>query len=47
MVLAIWIALNITAYIARWDSYPFILLNLVLSFQAAYAAPVIIMSQNR
>ena len=47
VVLAIWIALNITAYIARWDPYPFILLNLVLSFQAAYAAPVIMMSQNR
>ncbi len=46
-VLAIWIALNVTAYIARWDPYPFILLNLVLSFQAAYAAPVIMMSQNR
>ena len=47
MILAVWIALNITAYIARWDPYPFILLNLVLSFQAAYAAPVIMMSQNR
>lgn len=47
MLLAVWIALNITAYIARWDPYPFILLNLLLSFQAAYAAPVIMMSQNR
>jgi uncharacterized membrane protein len=47
VLLAIWIALNITAYIARWDPYPFILLNLLLSFQAAYAAPVIMMSQNR
>jgi uncharacterized membrane protein len=46
-VLVVWIALNVTAYIARWDPYPFILLNLVLSFQAAYAAPVIMMSQNR
>ena len=34
-------------YIAHWDPYPFILLNLVLSFQAAYAAPIIMMSQNR
>ena len=41
------IALNVTAYIERWDPYPFILLNLLLSFQAAYAAPVIMMSQNR
>ncbi len=46
-ILLIWIGLNITAYIKRWDPYPFILLNLVLSFQAAYTAPVILMSQNR
>ena len=46
VVLMIWIILNVTAYIARWDPYPFILLNLALSFQAAYAAPVIMMSQN-
>ena len=47
MLLMGWIILNLTAYIARWDPYPFILLNLALSFQAAYAAPVIMMSQNR
>jgi uncharacterized membrane protein len=47
IVLTFWIALNITAYIRHWDPYPFILLNLVLSFQAAYAAPIIMMSQNR
>lgn len=46
-LLAIWIALNVTAYVERWDPYPFILLNLVLSFQAAYTAPIIMMSQNR
>ena len=46
-VLLCWIALNITAYIRHWDPYPFILLNLALSFQAAYAAPFIMMSQNR
>jgi uncharacterized membrane protein len=46
-VLMIWIGLNVTAYVQRWDPYPFILLNLVLSFQAAYAAPFIMMSQNR
>ena len=46
-LLAIWIALNITAFVERWDPYPFILLNLVLSFQAAYTAPIIMMSQNR
>ena len=42
-----WIALNITVYVQQWDPYPFILLNLALSFQAAYAAPFIMMSQNR
>jgi uncharacterized membrane protein len=46
-ILIAWIALNITAYVERWDPYPFILLNLALSFQAAYAAPFIMMSQNR
>jgi uncharacterized membrane protein len=37
----------VTAYIRQWDPYPFILLNLALSFEAAYAAPIIMMSQNR
>ncbi len=46
-VLAVWVALNVTAYVRHWDPYPFILMNLVLSLQAAYTAPVIMMSQNR
>jgi uncharacterized membrane protein len=46
-ILLAWIVLNVTAWIQRWDPYPFILLNLALSFQAAYAAPFIMMSQNR
>lgn len=46
-ILLLWIALNVTAYVQKWDPYPFILLNLALSFQAAYAAPFIMMSQNR
>jgi len=46
-LLAIWITLNVTAWVNHWDPYPFILLNLTLSFQAAYAAPFIMMSQNR
>ena len=46
-LLLIWIVLNVTAYIQHWDPYPFILLNLALSFQAAYAAPFIMMAQNR
>ena len=47
VLLLLWIGLNITAYVKQWDPYPFILLNLALSFQAAYAAPFIMMSQNR
>jgi uncharacterized membrane protein len=47
VILVIWMLLNVTAYVQQWDPYPFILLNLALSFQAAYAAPVIMMSQNR
>lgn len=46
-ILLVWIVLNITAFVKQWDPYPFILLNLALSFQAAYAAPFIMMSQNR
>jgi uncharacterized membrane protein len=46
-ILVVWIILNVTAYVQKWDPYPFILLNLALSFQAAYAAPFIMMSQNR
>jgi uncharacterized membrane protein len=46
-LLTVWIVLNIIAWIAHWDPYPFILLNLALSFQAAYATPFILMSQNR
>ncbi len=47
ILLLIWMALNVTAFIHHWDPYPFILLNLALSFQAAYSAPFIMMSQNR
>jgi uncharacterized membrane protein len=47
IILLVWIVLNIAAYMEHWDPYPFILLNLALSFQAAYAAPFIMMSQNR
>jgi uncharacterized membrane protein len=42
-----WVALNLVAYFRHWDAYPFILLNLLFSTQAAYAAPIIMMSQNR
>ncbi len=46
-LLIIWVIFNIVAWAHHWDPYPFILLNLVLSFQAAYASPIIMMSQNR
>jgi uncharacterized membrane protein len=47
IILTIWVILNIIGFVAHWDPYPFILLNLALSFQAAYASPIIMMSQNR
>jgi len=47
ILLIIWGILNIIAFFEHWDPYPFILLNLMLSLQAAYAAPIIMMSQNR
>lgn len=46
-ILVLWIIVNVAAWIKSWDPYPFILLNLLLSFQAAYTAPIILMSQNR
>lgn len=47
LLLALWAVLNVTAWMRHWDPYPFILMNLVLSLQAAYTAPMIMMSQNR
>jgi uncharacterized membrane protein len=46
-VVAVWIVLNVVAATIRWDPYPFILLNLAFSTQAAYAAPFILLAQNR
>jgi uncharacterized membrane protein len=43
----VWLALNIVGGIKHWDPYPFILLNLAFSTQAAYAAPLILLAQNR
>ena len=43
----IWMALNVIGFVRHWDVYPFILLNLIFSTQAAYAAPIIMMAQNR
>ena len=47
IILIAWGCLNGVAWIYHWDPYPFILMNLFLSMQAAYTAPVIMMSQNR
>lgn len=47
VLLGLWIVINVVGWIRAWDPYPFILLNLALSFQAAYTAPIIMMSQNR
>lgn len=44
---ALWMGLNVIAFVQHWDAYPFILLNLLFSTQAAYAAPIIMMAQNR
>lgn len=47
ILVLVWIALNLFAVRLRWDPYPFILLNLAFSTQAAYAAPLILLAQNR
>src|SRR6476659_3568211 len=47
ILVVIWIALNVFAIKLQWDPYPFILLNLAFSTQAAYAAPLILLAQNR
>jgi uncharacterized membrane protein len=47
ILVVVWICVNLFAVTLRWDPYPFILLNLVFSTQAAYAAPLILLAQNR
>jgi uncharacterized membrane protein len=47
IVVVVWIALNVFVVALQWDPYPFILLNLAFSTQAAYAAPLILLAQNR
>jgi uncharacterized membrane protein len=47
VIVVVWIAFNVVAISLRWDPYPFILLNLAFSTQAAYAAPLILLAQNR
>jgi len=47
VIVAVWMGLNVLGFVQHWDPYPFILLNLLFSTQAAYAAPIIMMAQNR
>jgi uncharacterized membrane protein len=47
IIVILWMTLNVIAFVGHWDVYPYILLNLVFSTQAAYAAPIIMMAQNR
>lgn len=47
VVMILWFALNATAWAFTWDPYPFILLNLAMSAEAAFATPLLLMSQNR
>ena len=43
----IWVVLNVAGFILQWDPYPFILLNLMFSVQAAYTGPILLLSSNR
>ncbi len=47
VIVIVWMILNFVGIVYHWDPYPFILLNLLFSTQAAYAAPIIMMAQNR
>ena len=47
IIVILWMALNVVGFVNHWDVYPYILLNLVFSTQAAYAEPIIMMAQNR
>ena len=47
LIVIAWMILNVIGFMHHWDVYPFILLNLLFSTQAAYAAPIIMMAQNR
>jgi len=47
ILVIIWVAINITGFILQWDPYPFILLNLMFSVQAAYTGPILLLAGNR
>jgi len=46
-LIALWIFVNVVGFLKHWDAYPFHLLNLVLTFQAAFAVPIVLMALNR
>jgi uncharacterized membrane protein len=47
VAVSLWVGINVLAIIKAWDPYPFVLLNLVFSVQAAYIGPVLLLSSNR
>jgi len=47
IAVALWVSLNVVAVVRRWDPFPFILLNLLFSVQAAYTGPVLLLAGNR
>lgn len=47
IAVALWVAINVLGLFLRWDPYPFVLLNLLFSVQAAYTGPILLLSQNR
>ena len=47
ILVSLWVTINIAALVKRWDPYPFVLLNLLFSVQAAYTGPVLLLSSNR
>ena len=47
LLLVLWLVVNAVGFLHHWDGYPFLLLNLILSFQAAFIAPIVLMALNR
>ena len=47
VLVLLWVGINLVGFVLRWDPYPFILLNLMFSVQAAYTGPVLLLAGNR
>ena len=47
ILIVIWVTLNVIGFINHWDPYPFILLNLAFTIQAAYTGPILLLAGNR